>query len=316
MTKRCVIVPTFDRSELLFVCLEHIRAADPSIEIHVFPDRGTSEREVCSAFDAIHHLTIQHSYHGNSFVMLEALRWAFAHTYSTIYIVEDDAFVSPDFFSWCDAALAHPSRPFAACAWRYSPDALPPADGPDISIPWYLSVAAALPRTSLPQIVQHARPEYYSDMRGYLDTFYPQSSRRYSGHFEQDGLVLRVAESQSRSCVWPRRPRATHAGWWGYHMPSGARPSGSLADRVAIVRLLAANPSLLQYTFNGQLPPNIAHCADCHKPLLTTSSSAILRCVDCFHRDHPDLPRTSSSHYYFPDPTLQSSTGVSPCLTT
>jgi len=42
--KPVVMIPTFDRSEFLYVCLEAIRAADPNIEIRVFPIAGPMNR--------------------------------------------------------------------------------------------------------------------------------------------------------------------------------------------------------------------------------------------------------------------------------
>jgi DNA-directed RNA polymerase subunit RPC12/RpoP len=257
-----------------------------------------SPSEVCSRYNAIHHFTIATTYHGNSFNVLEALKWAHLQNVSLAHIVEDDAIVTPDFFQWSRAALESRPTLFAACGWRYSPDALPPADGPDIIIPWYLSVCASLPRRSLVAILQHAKPEYYADMKGYLDAAYPGSHRKGSMHYEQDGLCLRVCESMSQSCAWPRRPRATHVGWKGYHQPQGKEIPGTLDERIAVVRLLIKNPDLLQSMMSGSAPPDIAYCEDCQKPLLTANKKALIRCADCFHKTS-NVPRVSS-HYYFP----------------
>ncbi len=76
MSEICLI-PTFQRSDLLYLCLETIRKYAPAIPIAVFPDRGTSELNICNRFNAEHHWTWAHTYHGNSANMLEALKWAF-----------------------------------------------------------------------------------------------------------------------------------------------------------------------------------------------------------------------------------------------
>lgn len=312
MARELIIVPTHQRSDMLYVCLEAIRAAEPDIPLHVFPDRGTDETAITDQFNAIHHLTLQHSYHGNSFNVLEALKWAHSQNPDTVFIIEDDAIVDTSFFHWCRHALTTLDT-FAACGWKYSPDALPPSDGPDLLMPWYLSVASAIPFRSLYGIIQHARPEYYGNMRAYLDSRYPSSHRRGSMHYEQDGLTLRVCEAESKRCAWPRRPRATHVGWRGYHMPQGKELDGTLEDRVAVIKLLMKNPAMLKTMLNGGIPPEISYCKDCRTPLLSTNKSAQCVCVGCFHRVHPDLPRTSSSHYYLP--TFQVTSGVSLCLT-
>lgn len=296
--KEVVLVPTYDRSEFLYCALEAIRGAEPSLPIHVFPDRGTSEQDICDRFGAVHHTTLAHSYHGNSFNMLEALKWAYQENnrWDLVYVIEDDAIIDPTFFAWCRNALTMWPDSFAACGWRYSPDALI-SDGPDLRIPWYLSVCAAIPRGSLYGIVQHAHLGYYSDMKGYLNRAYPNSNRRNSNHYEQDGLILRVMESESKRAVWPRRPRATHCGWRGYHM-SKERAAGSLAERVAIVKLALRNPSLLTRLMNGGRVPEFRYCERCKKPLAAEDKVSRIVCVQCFHLQYPERAVTASSHYY------------------
>jgi hypothetical protein len=292
------IVPTYQRSDMLFCCLEAIRVAEPQMNLHCFPDRGTDETEVCEQFNATQHTTLNHNYHGNSCNVMEALKFAYQTNADLVFIIEDDAIIDPSFFSWCRAALANPMNAecFAACGWQYSPDAIV-GEGPDLRIPWYLSVCAAIPRRSLYEIVQHARPEYYAEMQNYLDRAYPQSHRRGSRHFEQDGLALRVCESMYKRCVWPRRPRAVHCGFTGYHM-EGRSLEGSLKDRVAILKLALKNPGVLKSLMSGGAPPDMGKCDDCGKPLLTENKKAQAMCVDCFHRAHPELPVTTTSHYY------------------
>lgn len=301
--RQVCIVPTWNRSDMLFCTIEAIQAADPELPIHIFPDRGSDEREVCSRFQNVeHHRTLAHSYHGNSFNNLEALKWAYKHQYEMVFIIEDDAIVDPTFFDWCREAFIRNPNIFAACGWQFSPDSPKPHDGPDYIIPWYLSVAAAIPRKSLYSIVQHACIDYYADMKSYLDLAYPASNRRRSNHYEQDGLTLRVMEAESKFCAWPRRPRVTHIGFRGYHMTDGHEIPGSLDERVAVIKLLMKNPQMLRGMMNGGKPPEVARCRDCQKPLLS-NEKATLVCVDCFHKVYPNLPRTSSSHYYLP-PTL------------
>jgi len=290
------IVPTFQRSALLACCLEHIKAADPEMRVYVFADRNSDESDVCERFGVTQCKTIKHEFHGNSLNVMEALKFGYLEQADRVFIVEDDAMVDPTFFSWCRQALeAHPEV-FAACGWQYSPNAVV-SEGPDLVIPWYLSVCACIPRKSLYGIVQHARPEYYSDMQGYLDRAYPQSHRRRSMHYEQDGLTLRVCESESKRCIWPRKPRAVHIGFHGYHA-GGQALEGTLDEQIEIIKLALANPSTLKALMNGAPAPNMARCERCNKALLTENKTYRAVCVQCFHAEHPDLPVTSSSHYY------------------
>ena len=133
-------------------------------------------------------------------------------------------------------------------------------------------------------------------MKGYLDRTYPNSNRRGSMHYEQDGLILRVMESESKRAVWPRRPRATHCGWRGYHM-SKEKMQGSFEERVAIVKLALKNPSLLKRLMSGGRVPEFRSCEECKKPLAAEDKVSRIVCVECYHKEY-DVSITSSSHYY------------------
>ena len=300
-SKEIVIVSTYQRSEMLWLCLEAIRFAEPEIAIHCFPDRGTKEHDICQRFNATEHLTIRHNYHGNTFNLLEAYKWALTRPWERLYIIEDDAIVHSTFFSWCREALDREPEMFAACGWQYSPNAII-ADGPDVRIPWFLSVATCLPRASVQAIAAHATPYYYDSMQSYVDAAFPHSPNRGSLHYEQDGLTLRLMQSQSKRCIWPRRPRATHCGFHGYHQGEN-KMEGTLEERVNILRLAIKNPLILQRLMSGGRIPELTQCRVCGKPLLkeikgTAKVAAV--CVQCFHEKYPTLPVTAAAQYYLP----------------
>lgn len=291
-----VVVITFDRDDMLYLCLEAIRKAEPTIPLHVFPDRSLDQRSICNKFNAVHHFTFSHDWHGNTANMCEAMKWASEQRFERTFIVEDDAIVDASFFSWCRDTLSTKPHSFAACGWQYSPHAVI-SDGPDIQIPWYLSVCACLPTVSLNKIVQHCKPEYYRDMKGYLDYMYPASHYRGTLHYEQDGMVLRVMESLGQRCVWPRRPRATHIGIHGYHMGQ-RRLVGTFEHRVEVLRLMVNAPEALKKVMAGAPLPEIGECWKCRKPLVVERKDLMAVCVECFHHDRPGVPQTSGTCYY------------------
>lgn len=300
MASECVIVPTYQRPEMLTLCIEAIQQADPYLEVLVFHDRG--ETELTSLSTSVTQLTTRtHSYHGNSYNVLNALSIAQSHSarYDRVFIVEDDAIVDPSFFDWCRQALSSHPDAFAACGWQYSPDAVV-GDGPDMLLPWYLSVATCLPRSSVSSIVQHALPAYYTNMKAYLDRALPSNNRRGSMHYEQDGLALRVCESEGKRCVWPRRPRATHIGWRGYHQTGGKELPGTLEERVAALRLIVQRPDLLQKMMVTGQPPRLGTCDECKEAQLVDREGVRVVCSRCWHKHNPTLPLASTTVYYFP----------------
>lgn len=300
--REAVFVPTYKRSAFLYCCLEAIRAAEPTIEIYVAPDRGLDESEVCASFDAQQLETHDHPYHGNSYNMLEGLKTLYALGYDRVFVVEDDCIIDPTFFDWARNALDNPKPwnpdPFAASGWEFSPDA-PKEDGPDVICDWYLSVCSAIPRKSLEKIIEHAKPEYYRDMKGYQAANFDKIRFLQGGiHYEQDGLILGIACQNGQRITWPRRPRAQHIGWHGYHMLHGKVPQGDLSKQVAVVKMAIANPDIMRNLMNGGEPPEAVGCMGCGKNLVTTNSKAETICVSCFHKTHPELPQTTQSHYY------------------
>jgi hypothetical protein len=243
----------------------------------------------------------KHTYHGNTFNMMEGLKYCYEAGYERIFVVEDDCIVDPTFFGWARSALDNPKPwnqfPFAASGWIYSPDA-PDEDGPDVCANWYLSVCAAIPRRSLEKIVVHANENYYGNMKKYCDKTFPTDPQCGSLHFEQDGIILRIANSLGQRITWPRRARALHIGWHGYHCPNGRVPTGELMKQVAVVKMAIENPDILRQLMNGGEPPEVIGCRDCGKILVSTDTKAALVCVSCFHTKHPGIPITAKSHYY------------------
>lgn len=299
--RECVFIPTYQRSAFLYVCLENIRKSEPDIDIIVQPDRGMDESEVCGIFNAMQRKTPDHKYHGNSFNMMDGLKHCYEAGYDRVFVVEDDCIVDSTFFDWARKALDQPKQwnpfPFAASGWIYSPDA-DGIDGPDVCATWYLSVCSAIPRRSLEKIVVHANEDYYKNMKKYCDKTFPRDPQCGSQHYEQDGLILRVANSVGERITWPRKARSKHIGWHGYHCPHGKVPEGTLMKQVAVVHMAIANPDVMRQLMAGAEPPEVVTCRDCNKVLVSVNKKATLVCVECFHLKHPDAPRAAVSHYY------------------
>ncbi len=245
-----VIIPTYDRPEYLWVCLENLQRS-----------RGIENKEiwVCedNHEDAPKHFTIQmemlatlreanrmfgsrllyigrapHDYYGNSYNVLEALRKANETEARFVYIVEDDSMVLPDFFEWNEQAQER-FNPSVTCAGRINRSLNFQMNGPEAidetikdplacvrSHKAYMSWATCFPRQDLYWITKHVDHE------------------EWRPGWEQDIFIqefLRDA-TQDGGSVWPYVPRAYHMGWYSYHRTAGMKFNGTLEDKVTALR--------------------------------------------------------------------------------
>lgn len=235
-----VIVPTFDRPEMLWLCLEHIAACPEAKhqDVRVCVDRRNSIaapltelaqlQDRYSALNVSLRFTPRHTHHGNSFNVLTALRQAYADDaeFDRFFLVEDDVLVSPEFFRWHNRVECQES-PAASIGVR------DPGHGA------YASLGVCLPRTTVAAILEHAVLAYFRDMRGYCRFAFPPSPF----DCEQDGLIARVLAGQR--VAWADPPVCSHVGWYGYHRTKTRRPTGTLEERVAQVKAAITDPRAL-----------------------------------------------------------------------
>ena len=80
----------------------------------------------------------------------------------------------------------------------------------------YRSQGVCFPRESVEKILVHATPEYWQDMKGYVNRVFPDS--RFQKEYEEhDGLAMRVMAEMNLPVAYPCLPRAYHCGYYGYH---------------------------------------------------------------------------------------------------
>ena len=201
-------IPSYRREELLYCCLRRVREIEPFIAIHVFPDRGTANnplvKEICAKFDARIHFVPEHDYYGNSYLVMEMYKWAFNEGCDLFYMLEDDVFVHPDFFSWHRDQHQNFPDIFASMAWVFNRHA--PLTNDLLFQPWIYSPGVAFSHNKLALIAPHATPRYYNDMDTYIRKTFPESKLNDAfniGHCEQDGNLQRILDrdgSQTVSC--------------------------------------------------------------------------------------------------------------------
>ena len=121
--KEVVIIPSYQRNEYLWCALRRIREQDRLVDILVFSDRSEDNPEfrlVCHEWEARMKWIPKHDYFGNSYCVLEALRWAFEQRYDLIHVNEDDAMQHPDCLAWHREVHAEHDFIFASCGWVFN----------------------------------------------------------------------------------------------------------------------------------------------------------------------------------------------------
>jgi hypothetical protein len=225
--REVVLVPTYLRPEMLYCCLRRIRAIEPNIPIAIFPDRGSQDDPKTMAVvgrfvndgNMQYNFIPVHDYHGNTYNVMEAFRWAFNEGYDRIFYIEDDVMVHADFFKWHrEMQEDEDFELFASCGWVFNRHA--PLTNDPLFQPWYYSVGTCFARRKLHLIVEHATPIYYRDMQKYVKENFkdsPLNNPAFVAHYEQDGLIQRILDKDRTTTVTPGIAKCTHIGFYGYN---------------------------------------------------------------------------------------------------
>lgn len=248
-----VIVPTFDRPEYLWACLEQLFMTNGiagkriwvTEDIHADkPKHFTIQMEMLATIREAVRLfgpcfrylsTHPHTTYGNSFNLLNALHEASTTAAEKVYIVEDDVLVTEDFFSWNDE-VHEKFNPWVSCAGRLNRSLNFAMNGPDamdesikdvnackVVVGAYNSWATCFSRQALDEIVGII-PSY--------DTF--------TSGFEQDIMIQDYMRKKAICSAWPFVPRAFHMGWYSYHR-SGVKFNGTLEEKVTALQKTVTN---------------------------------------------------------------------------
>lgn len=267
--KDIVLIPTYLRPEYLQICLEHLaqtKATPTPKEFWICADQRADDEyryklildwqnEVLGAWRGALPLKffpgVKHQFNGNSFNVLESYKKAYREPgVRNVYLVEDDVFVTPDFFKWHEAAAEVEPKAPCSIAYRCSRnsearrDVLQP-EAYFTTARDYASIGVRWGREFLAAVVDHAREDYYADQTGYIQRRF--AGNRFAGDFsEQDGLIMRVMWEQRWFTVWPYVPRCYHMGWYGYHRPNGKRPDGFLDSKIGSIKAIMSSPERLK----------------------------------------------------------------------
>lgn len=252
-----VIVPTYDRPEYLWVCLEKLHAAagvqDKEIWIcednHTTPKDGWVTLNVIPVLEEARRMfkkfryisRTPHDTYGNSHNVVEAMREA-CHLFrigvnsleAKVYLVEDDVMVMPDFFLWHEAVQECVGTPVVSCAERYNH-----------SLDFPINGRYVLDESFRDPMAYIVAPDVYSSLGvcfpvEELAHFAP--TKPFGPGCEQDILIKEYLRYAQTPVAWPYVPRCYHMGWYGYHRNTGMRFNGTLEEKVEALKAAMVDP--------------------------------------------------------------------------
>lgn len=255
-----IIIPTFDRPEFLWLCLENLYEkvlvvpnypiiwvcedihADKPKSFTIEMEMLAVHREFQSKLSYTYISAKPHTTYGNSYNVLNALQMAANDgVYRYVYLLEDDVLVTPDFFQW-NEAVQQKFKPWASCAGRLNrslnfemngreavDESIQDVNACHSSVTAYNSWATCFSREALQQV---------SSMIGSYDSF--------GKGFEQDMMIQRAIRREKLTTIWPYIPRAYHMGWYSYHRDGSMKLYGTLEEKVKALRAAIKNPAKLK----------------------------------------------------------------------
>lgn len=269
--KDIVLIPTWYRPEYLQLCLEHLAQTRgiESKQIWILQDQHQDDlirhaveenwtQDVLASWQQYKALDIRfiratpHCTVGNSRNVLFGYHRAYNTGAKYVYLIEDDVFVTPDFFEWHEA-VQNDGDYFCSVGYncKYKrPDILTSEDpGAYYSARWYGSYGVGWKREKLAPIFQHDILNYVCNMTAYIERVLPNTPLGVQ-FTEQDGLIERIMWLSGKPVAFPYQSRAYHMGFYGYHR-EGARPNGFLDAKIAGLRKMVSDPATFTSSINN-----------------------------------------------------------------
>ncbi|MGB8834128.1 MAG: hypothetical protein WCC95_18400 [Candidatus Sulfotelmatobacter sp.] len=259
-----VLVPCYERPEFTRLCLQYLSRArgieDKEVCLFIDNHKGKDFSEIFEAqqpnlqlaadlFPNRYFASCQqaHASYGNSRNVVDALKFGYNIGAERVYLVEDDILVAPDFFSWHEAVLEEPNV-FVSCSTALSKSAHFQINGPQAMDETYQDSAAYYlaegPYSS------HA-VAFKRDNLGLLLRYLGMIDDWHSG-WEQDLCTQRYLLSRGLRSAWPFMPRAYNIGWYSYHINTGRKFTGALAEQsAAIERVIKDSYALRDVSANN-----------------------------------------------------------------
>lgn len=222
-----VLMPNYNRPEYLYWCLEHVKKAEGADCLHyMFLLDWGYDKQLLDIIDKfpyskeIYETEMkEYGFSKQSYNVLNGFKIACERDCKYIGYLEEDIFVSNDYFKW--HYKIHEKEPNIFCSIA-SKNHNTKIDIEGNETQYYLNHTidyqgwAVFFRKEIVQkyILPHINNDYFSDPFSYCKQFYSELNENF---IEQDGLIRRIKEYEGMSAAFPITPRAYHAGIYGYH---------------------------------------------------------------------------------------------------
>jgi glycosyltransferase involved in cell wall biosynthesis len=240
--KDIVIIPTYNRPELLYLCIEQLSKCEgietKQVIIHEddHDDKPKHFSRILEILEVIRfakrvlphvsHVRVSHSNYGSSYNFIEGFRHAYNSDAKYVYHIEDDCLITPDYFRYAEEAHKLCPDAFVVCGNARPQSRTGESDLVHLSY-WFQTFALSFRRENLAKILL---PKY----EGYC----------LSRNFEFDTYIMNWMVRNEEYSVSPMKERVFTFGHYSYHMP-GQRLPGNLQEVIELTRQATKDPSLL-----------------------------------------------------------------------
>jgi len=239
-----LLIPCWTRPEFLWHCLDNLTRCEGIRDVLTMfkPDMGhdLANLQVIDEFrdrlgpvEVIRPTPHRHRMTKQSSNLLNGYRIAAENSDELVFMVEEDVMVARDFFRF--HATLHAQEPTLFCSLSTANHnrKVDMEDTPDayyLTHLDYCSLGVCFRRERiLSDILPHAGEKYFRSPMLYVHRTFPTSILNTS-MCEQDGLIRRIQEARpDLPIAYPHRPRAFHAGIYGYNRPK--RVTGTVKDK-------------------------------------------------------------------------------------
>jgi hypothetical protein len=268
MSRDIVIVPAYFRPEFLHLALENLYACSEMLDKDVWICQDVKHGDLEKFSEEMRETEIvldywkrgfgnrlrairrpENGFYGNSYNVLSAYAKAYETDAKYVYLVEEDVFVTPDFFRWHEA-VQEATDFFCTVAGKSDCNQIEfkgDIAGAYFGSEHYRSLGVCWKRENLAQVVRHNQFDYFHNAAPYVLKHFPGSQFGLKW-MEQDGLIQRIMEQTFQTAGWACLPRAYHVGVYGYHRGIGKENMfvGTFPERVEMIRKAVADPEWVQ----------------------------------------------------------------------